>query len=171
MKVYKDHLARDYENFGTGGSCEAVWKITVFNVDPQPIMITWNCHGSVWHAYNGSGTGYSPTTVGWGQTTYVNPSAADWIAIEGALGRGDVVSFWGGSSGTVLQHSHTCRGSASQMYGANNEPSVDFTASPPATWKWYECSSKAYYDAVNATWRSIGYGYDFVREVRVHQKP
>jgi len=171
VKIYQDHLARDYANFETGGSCDTGWKVTTFNVEPQPVMSTWNCHGSVWHAYNGSGNGNSGSTVGWSQTFYFYPDATDWTNIESSLGRGDVVSFWGGSPGSyLLQHSHTCRGSSSQMYAANNEPSVNFDNNPPATWKWYECSSKEYFDAVNAA-SQTKWGFDFITLVRVHQKP
>ncbi len=171
VKIYEDHLGRDYANFETGGSCLSGWKVTTFNVDPQPSMGPWNCHGSVWHAYNGSGSGNSSSTVGWSPTPYPYPDATDWTDIESALDRGDVVSFWGGPPGyTLLQHSHTCRVSSSQMYGANNEPSVDFDNSPPATWKWDECSSKEYFDAVNAA-SQAKWGYDYIRLVKVHNKP
>ncbi len=171
VEVYEDHLARDYVTFGTGGSCSSVWAVTTFHVDPQPTMGTWNCHGSVKHAYDGSGNGYSGTTVGWTQTSYSNPSAADWATIGTSLGRGDVVSFWSGAPGSyTLQHSHTCRGSSSNMFGANNEPSVNFDNSPPATWKWYECTSKQYYDAVNSA-SQAKWGVDFLTLVIVHQKP
>lgn len=170
-KIYEDHLARDYANFETGGSCLATWYVETFNVDPKPGMSTWNCHGSVWHAYNGSGTGNSGSTVGWSQTPYPTPSTTDWTTIQSGLSRGDVVSFWSGSPGSYdLQHSHTCRGSSTNMYGANNEPSVDFDNTPPATWKWYECSSKDYYDAVNAASQSK-WGIDFLTLVIVHEKP
>jgi len=165
VKIYKDHLARDYVNFGTGGSCWEGWKVTTFNVDPQPTMSTWNCHGSVWHAYNGSGNGFSYSTVEWSVSEYPNPSSSDWTTIENELDRGDVVSFWsGGNPIYVLQHSHTCRGNSSNMYGANNEPAA------PATWKWYECSSKQYYDAVNDFYQS-GWGIHYLTKVKVHNKP
>lgn len=135
---------------------------------------TWNCHGSVWHAYNGSGTGNSGSTVGWSPTEYTDPNATDWTDIESALDRGDVVSFWHWMDAPYLywrlEHSHTCRGSSSQMYGANNEPSVDFGSSPPATWKWDECGSEEYYDAVNAA-SQAEWGIDYLGLVKVHNKP
>ena len=132
---------------------------------------SWNCHGSVWHAYNGSNDGNVDFTVGWSQTAYPDPDASDWTTIQSGLSRGDVVSFYSGSPGSyVLEHSHTCRGSSSQMYGANNEPSVDFDNTPPATWKWYECSSKAYYDAVNAA-SQTKWGVDYLTRVVVHEHP
>ena len=61
VKIYKDHLERDKTNFETGGSCLAGWKVTTFNVDPQPVMTKWNCHGSTRHHWNGSGNGLSDT--------------------------------------------------------------------------------------------------------------
>ncbi|NLA41852.1 MAG: hypothetical protein GX874_10685, partial [Smithella sp.] len=58
IKIYPDHLARDCANFGTGGYCVEVagvpWKVSTFNVHPQPTMNNWNCHGSTRHAYDGS---------------------------------------------------------------------------------------------------------------------
>jgi hypothetical protein len=168
LKVYTDHLARDFENFGTAISCLDNWSFTRFNVTIS-MGSTWNCHGSVRHAYNGSGNGYSGTTVGWTTTEYTPP--VDWATVQSSLSRGDVVSFYSGTSGSyVLQHSHTCRGAGTQMYGANNEPSVDFNNSPPATWQWYECSSQQYFDAVNIA-SQAQLGYDFLTRILVHDKP
>ena len=167
VKIYKDHLARDRENFGTGISCWGNWSFTAFNAT-IPMGNTWNCHGSVFHAYDGSGNGLSQTTVGWATTEYTAP--INWAAVTGSLSRGDVVSFysWDGAR-YVLQHSHTCLHGAT-MYGANNEPSVDFGATLPATWKWDECTSEQYFNAVNAA-SQAQMGIDFLRRILVHKKP
>jgi len=52
VKVYLDHLERDRENFGVGQSCKAgTWSTPFGNIKES----IWNCHGSVLHAYDGSG--------------------------------------------------------------------------------------------------------------------
>ena len=130
VKIYKDHLERDYVNFETGGSCDAGWKVTTFNVDPQPSMTKWNCHGSTNHACDGSGngssSGLSSVITGWNKDTFNDP--INWSSVQAVLDRGDVVAYYAGSS---LQHSATCINSTT-TWVANNEP-----VSGPETWKWY----------------------------------
>lgn len=170
VKMYQDHLARDRANFGTGISCESPWSFTRFGTTVS-MSNTWNCFGSVDHAYNGSGTGYvSSVNIpnGWTKTTYDAPiSAGDWAAINSALRRGYVVSFWSGSAvgGYTAQHAHTCI-SGTTMYGANNEPVINATGTP-ATWRWFETTSQIYFNNVNAAPRTSG----LLTRVVVHTKP
>ena len=131
VKIYKDHLERDKTNFETGGSCDVGWKVTTFNVDPQPVMIKWNCHGSTNHACDGSGNGnsggLSSVVTNWNKDTF-DVLPINWSNVLAVLDRGDVVAYYAGSS---LQHSATCINSTT-TWGANNEP-----VSGPETWKWY----------------------------------
>jgi hypothetical protein len=167
VKIYKDHLARDRDNFGIGGSCYNKWTFSAFKATVT-MLNTWNCHGSVRHAYDGSGNGYASSTVGWTTTEHTSP--IDWTVVAGMLSRGDVVSFYSGSPGNYrLEHSHTCL-QGSIMYGANNEPSVNFNNTPPAIWKWDECSSEQYFNAVNIE-SQAKLGYDYLTRILVHKKP
>jgi len=131
VKIYKDHLERDYANFGTGGSCLSGWKVTTFNVDPQPTMLMWNCHGSTNHACSGYGSGSSSDLSNeiksWDKDTF-DVLPINWSNVQAVLDRGDVVAYYAGSS---LQHSATCSNSTT-TWGANNEP-----VNGPETWKWY----------------------------------
>ncbi len=168
VRIYKDHLERDRENFGTGISCPKVGSFTAFNVTIT-MPNSWNCHGSVHHAYDGSGNGYALHTVAWPTFTEFT-SPINWSAVAAVLSPGDVVSFYSGTpENYVLQHSHTCLQGIT-MYGANNEPSVNFDHSPPATWKWDECASEQYFSAVNAA-SQAKWGIDFLTRIVVHHKP
>lgn len=155
LVIYRDHLGRDRSNFGTGISCgnpsnpTPSWYFTNYGA-----VITmgnvWNCFGSVWHAFNGTGNGWSIATVNW--TNYVEETApVNWSNITSNLSRGDVVVFYSGSPGNYqAQHTHTCL-SGTTMYGANNEPAIIWhQGSPFATWKWGECNSQQYFTNVNA---------------------
>jgi hypothetical protein len=167
IRIYEDHLARDRDNFGTGISCWENWSFTAFGTTIT-MANTWNCHGSVRHAYDGSGNGLSESTVGWTPTEFTPP--IDWIALSSALSRGDVVSFYSGSPGNYrLQHSHTCL-DGSTMYGANNEACADFASVPPATWRWDECTSEEYFNAVNAAFQEE-FGIDLLTRILLHDRP
>jgi hypothetical protein len=147
VKVYKDHLARDYENFLTGGPCAGPngWKVTTFNVNPQPTMSNWNCHGSTQHHYNGSGSGWvgAPDLLSLvsGATVKIEvpvthyPSGGGSHPPLGALNRGDIVAYLGANG--ELMHSQTCMGIGTDTYGANNEP-LAFPGYPGVSesWKW-----------------------------------
>jgi len=139
VKIYKDHLARDYANFETGGSCEPGWKVTTFNVDPQPVMSEWNCHGSTWHHWDGSGTGNMTTLppVGSPKKTVVVTHQAGGGGTHpplGTLNRGDIVVYYDVSGNKM--HSQTCTGSGTGTYGANNEPLPYPGAPSDQSWKW-----------------------------------
>jgi len=170
VKIYRDHLARDRENFGTGISCLGPWTFTRFGASIS-INNTWNCFGSVDHAYNGSRGGYVATVNipnGWSKTTYDAPiSAGDWTTINSSLSRGDVVSFWSSMAvgGYNAEHAHTCT-SGTTMYGANNEPVINSTGRP-ATWRWFETTSQTYFNNVNSSPRTSG----LLTRVVVHTRP
>ena len=156
VKVYKDHLARDYENFLTGGPCAGPtgWKVTTFNVDPQPTMANWNCHGSVRHAYEGV---YNSSSTGqpwlsWNVKNVVvvthDSAGAGTHPPLGPVARGDVISYFspngkpysppdiGDLSSWQMQHSQTCKEDPN-TYGANNEPKT-YPGAPGQgqSWKW-----------------------------------
>jgi hypothetical protein len=138
VKIYQDHLERDYANFGTGGSCVNNWKITTFNVNPQPVMGDWNCHGSTWHHWNGSGTGSMSTLppVGSPKKIVVVSHQAGGGGTHpplGTLNRGDIVAYY--QANGPLMHSQTCTGNGT-TYGANNEPLPYPGAPSDQSWKW-----------------------------------
>ena len=169
IKIYADHLARDRENFGTHISCYGPWSFTRLGATIN-MPTTWNCFGSVDHIYNGSGTGYVNSVNipnGWSKTTFDIPiSSSNWTSIESSLKRGDVVSFWSGSSaGFNAQHAHTCL-SGTTMYGANNEPVIT-NGLHPAIWRWFETTSQNYFNGVNTAPRTR----DLLSRVVVHKKP
>ena len=157
IMIYLDHLARDYANFGTDGNCAYPWNVTTFNVNPQPVMDTWNCHGSTNHAYNGTGNGNAGSIFAlvnnWAVKTVVvtthDSSGNGSHPNLGTLERGDVVAYFSPNGKPynppnisdlnywTLQHSQTCTGSGDETYGANNEP-VSFPGDPlqDQSWKW-----------------------------------
>jgi len=155
VKIYQDHLERDYANFETGGSCLDGWKVTTFNVNPQPVMTQWNCHGSTRHAYNGT---YNSSNTGQPWLSWsvkivvvtVHDSSGNGSHPDlGTLERGDVVAYFspngkpynppdiGDLSSWTMQHSQTCTSSGDETYGANNEPK-SFPGAPGEgqSWKW-----------------------------------
>ncbi len=133
-------MARDRDNFGTGGSCRNTWSFSKYGVTVT-MSGTWNCHGSTVHAYNGSGTGNANDTTlhgmvsGWTPQVYNAPIT--WSTLVSNLSRGDIVAFYASGS---LQHTHTCRQS-STMYGANNED-----VRGPETYIWAECTSERWWN-------------------------
>ena len=155
VKIYQDHLARDYANFGTGGSCVNNWKVTTFNVNPQPVMSNWNCHGSTRHAYNGTydSSNQGQPWLSWDVKTVVvtehDSSGNGSHPSLGTVGRGDVVGYFSPSgkpynppdiddlASWTMQHSQTCTDSGDETYGANNEPKT-YPGAPGQgqSWKW-----------------------------------
>jgi len=171
IKVYKDHLARDYDNFGTSRSCDTDWSFTKYGqlIDKQP---KWNCFGSIEHAYNGlkgAVVNSNFTFKGWSKTEYNLPQSDDWDKIEGSLSRGDVVAFISmdrNSLELITDHAHTCV-EGTTMYGANNEPK--YTDNGP-TWKWDTCTSRQYYNDVNSQYAEVHDHERFFRVI-VYDKP
>jgi len=154
VKIYEDHLARDYENFGTGISCSGNWQFTKFNVTIT-MGNTWNCHGSTSHAYNGT---YNSANVG---QPWLSWSVKKVVVVNhdsngngthdslGTLERGDVVAYFSPNGRPydppniadlpywVMQHSQTCIGNGTDTYGANNEPkSYPGAPGQGQSWKW-----------------------------------
>lgn len=170
IKIYRDHLDRDRDNFGVGISCDGSWRFTKYGTTITMATV-WNCFGSTDHIYNGSGTGYVGSVgvaSGWPRTVYSAPlSASDWTTINASLRRGDVVSFWSddGSGGFSAQHAHTSL-SGTTMYGANNEPAIR-SSGVPATWRWFETTSQTYFTNVNSHPRTR----NLLTRVIVHRKP
>jgi hypothetical protein len=161
IEIYEDHLARDYANFGTGIPCgPGDWTFEAYGI-PIEMNNGWNCHGSVWHAYDGSRNGSSGSTVNWPSPTVFVPPI-NWNTVVALLQRGDVVAFYSGSSLSYqLQHSHTCL-TGSTMYGANNK-----AASGPESWLWETCTSQDW-------WNTQGTGnppYPDCTLVVVYDKP
>ncbi len=144
VKIYQDHLARDYENFGTNISCDGKWTFTRFNVTIT-MDHRWNCHGSVKHAYDGSGTGRSATTVSW----TVTKTAGEGESL-GTLNRGDVIAYY--DKDGALMHSQTVL-SGTTTHGANNKP-------PPGgpgtqSWVWATSTAGEWALSVPATYKPI----------------
>ena len=56
------------------------------------------------------------------------------------------------------------------MWGANNEPVLNFQGQHPATWKWATTSSATYYSNVNAAYKAIT-GQDLLNGVILFKRP
>jgi hypothetical protein len=171
IEVYRDHLERDLQNFGQkiscGGPSNLTWAFVRYGrrfVMPH----SWNCFGSVWHAYDGTKDGAwngGLPTNGMTLAVYddVPQGTLDWSIITQDLARGDIVAFYRHdplTNSNTMQHAHTCLGSPLEMYGANNEPAWGrisitdptgrFQGWYGGTWRWWICSSQQYYERVNA---------------------
>ena len=154
LEVYRDHLERDHQNFGTGISCGFNWNFTRY---AQTISMgsTWNCHGSTRHCYDGT---YNDANTGQPWLSW-NVKAVVVVTHDsqgngthpglGTLERGDVVAYFSPNgmpynppniadlNGWVMQHSQTCTGNSTETYGANNEPKT-FPGAPGdgQSWEW-----------------------------------
>jgi hypothetical protein len=180
VKVYKDHLARDYENFAIGDSCDTGWKVRMFNVYPRPIMSRWNCHGGALHAYDGSedgSVGGKPhftddwTTVlveGTDRLTY--PFSTAVRSAIGGMHRGDVVTYHCTSKDGVYGpgHSATSIGGGT-TWGSNNGPLV-YDGGWHESWKWYETSAESCAADLRAHWPYAfpGWTMDYIM---IHRRP
>ena len=183
LEVYRDHLQRDYENFGTGIRCgdldmSAKWQFSRYGTTikmPQ----TWNCFGSVWHAFDGTHNGQATDvpSAGFSVSTYTHP--INWSSALAGLKRGDVVVFYHNDE---LQHAHTCMGSINQMYGANNQPLFNiitmgsgssFQGHFTGTWRWALTSSQQYYEKLNADYAGffINQTEPFLNKIKVYSHP
>ena len=190
LEVYRDHLERDFQNWGTGDDCGAetayvyYWTYSRYG-KKWHLFHSWNCFGSVWHAFDGTHDGYTTDipSAGFTVTTYDDP--IPWSTAVANLQRGDIVSFYIYDPGTgkaKLEHAHTCMGKSSQMYGANNEPtyggyirSDGYGHSAPywegGSWRWWLTSSKTYYDQLNAGYESMNPGEGkLLNRIKVHRK-
>ena len=171
IDVYQDYLELGRDNFGVGRSCNTGWKpVAKYGVTEAdlPAQSRWNCHGSTAYFANGNMNG--DTQVLPNASTVeekTEPDNAYWNSL--ILNRGDIVAFYSGgttSNPLKLQHSHTSMGNTI-MYGANNEPTINPQgASLPGTWKWHECTSREYYNAINSSWLGPG----FLTKIRILRK-
>jgi len=129
IKVYRDHLARDMDNFLDGMTCKEGDWITEFGT--IHMNHNWNCHGSVQHALDGNGNGYredSPPeeiVMTW-SNQWFNYSSGHFgdkaIKAINGLNRGDVVVYYGPSPwlvGNRYLHSATSIGGP-MTWGARN---------------------------------------------------
>jgi hypothetical protein len=182
LEVYRDHLERDYQNFGTGIKCGDIVASTPWSFQRYGGTVnmpsTWNCFGSVWHAYNGTGGGQAANVPSSGFTvsTYTHP--INWTSALAGLNRGDVVVFY---RGDTIQHAHTCMGGLDQMYGANNRPGLNIIVSGSGdnfqghftgTWRWDVTSSQQYYETVNADAAGffINASGPYLNKIKVYRK-
>lgn len=145
VKIYKDHLERDYENFGTGTSCKGpTWKFTRFGATIT-MKNRWNCHGGTLHVYDGRGNGSAdPSTIG---SLLAKAKLKKTVTVThttdgkgthpslGSLNRGDIIAYYIAKGD--LAHTQTCTGNGTDTYGANNVP-VKFPGRPflDEAWKW-----------------------------------
>ncbi|MCF7837484.1 MAG: hypothetical protein K9N49_02545 [Candidatus Marinimicrobia bacterium] len=182
LEVYRDHLERDYQNFNgnyCGNPYNASWTFERYGKNIT-MPSTWNCFGSVWHAYSGTGNGNFtgvPSSDFSIVVTHDNP--IDWNAALGGVVRGDFISFWQYDSATqteVLQHAATFINS-SQTYGANNFPGWGFVWRGGVswwgtTWQWWRTTPQAYYDNVNEDYGSHPDhdGEMLVNRIRIHKR-
>lgn len=148
IKIYKDHLARDRDNFGTGISCgtngSRAWDFT-YRGATNRMPNAWNCHGGTRHIYNGEGNGNTgPAGVDFlldsarlKKTVIVihTPTGGGNHPSLGPLVRGDIVAYF--TENGQLAHTQTCTGSNTETYGANNVP-VRFPGRPgrDEAWEW-----------------------------------
>lgn len=151
IKIYQDHLARDYDNFGVGIRTQGKWKFTKYGVTIWMANV-WNCHGGSYHIAVGK------TAAGSGNCSSGNMQALlDSYTIKkevqvthgelgngthpplGPLKRGDIVAYYaatGKSMADRLMHTQTCTGNGTETYGANNEPLTFPGNSECQSWKW-----------------------------------
>jgi len=189
LEVYRDHLERDYQNFGAGIECGApiytfYWPFSRYG---KTIWMpnSWNCFGSVWHSYDGTHGGSvndSVPSAGFSVSTYDDP--IPWSTALANIGRGDIVSFYTYNPVTnheTWQHAHTCLGSAAQMYGANNEPTYGLYGRSDGrgnsyvweggSFKWWITSSETYYTQINAGYQSVHPGAGLlINRIKVHRR-
>ena len=186
LEVYRDHLERDHQNFGTGISCGFNWNFTRY---AQTISMgsTWNCHGSTRHCYDGT---YNDANTGQPWLSW-NVKAVVVVTHDsqgngthpglGTLERGDVVAYFSPNgmpynppniadlNGWVMQHSQTCTGNSTETYGANNEPKT-FPGAPGDGQSWEWATSPAG-DWANHVWQPQLQGLYIPFIVVVFDKP
>jgi hypothetical protein len=140
IEVFKDHLARDYNNFGTDKTSKYQWQFEKYgtvitmpkNSCPKtPFEGTWNCFGSAKHAICGEGDGWLESTPinnvkyieNWSKIEYIPPfDATKWSTINNSIEHGDAVVFT--TINGYHQHIHVSIINYTKMYAANNEPTM-----------------------------------------------
>ena len=175
LKIYQDHLARDFDNFGVGISCAGAWTFTKFGATIT-MNGAWNCHGSVSHAFDGSGNGNSTFNVtppaGWttvkvdGTDELAYPFSAGVLTAINAMSRGDVVSYNDDTKGAG--HSATST-SGSSTWGGNNDmmfPGPIYGES----WRWAASTVTRCADNVHANWPKAFAGWN-LKFIKIHKRP
>jgi hypothetical protein len=109
---------------------------TKYGLTPR-ITSAWNCFGSVVHAYNNTGNGYSGADDSISGRTWIRtltkPANQTFSSNNiGSIQRGDVIFY---KMGSLKLHASTVIDATNKnTYGANNKtPTV-----LPWTWKWYK---------------------------------
>lgn len=169
LKIYKDHLERNRENFGVGTFCGAIdWPFNRFGVEVK-MKEDWNCHGSMVHSYDGTGdrfisasAGLPPEMANWplvGSVTIAesekygfddqgNPGTdvqpghfrAKFQTAGITLKHGDVLIYRRPLNNTI-DHSQMVR-TGSTTYGANN---LDPRSGDNGAWDWAEMEAGLYH--------------------------
>ncbi len=134
IMVYRDHLARDIDNFGTMQSCNTGTVSTPYgkNVSILNWQRCWNCFGSVQHACDGTGDGYiyPPEPPTQGGHSFTNGGVYPYSSITSAfinVRRGAVVGFFVRGCSVLKPgpqydwvHSAIFTGQDDLLWGANN---------------------------------------------------
>jgi hypothetical protein len=155
LEVYRDHLQRDRENFGTGISCAQNWTFARYGVT-VPMPNSWNCHGSTRHHYDGTGTGSAGNldfvVLTWTLKTEVQVNSGTHPPL-GPLNRGDVVVYY--ATNGALMHSQTCTGNGTETYGANNEVVPAPGTPQEQSWRWSTCVAGDWANNVPSPWAPV----------------
>lgn len=190
LEVYRDHLQRDIENFGQNicGSPQYdifFWPFQRYG-ETWHALRTWNCFGSVWHAYNGRGNGHRTTVPNFPVVYDESVPNIDWDVALNDVQRGDFISYW---RGDTMEHAATFINSTT-TYGANNRPtygfnmprgdgfghgSDDYNVSNNdwwmgTSWKWWYCLPQSYFNNINSD-KMLSTGEIYINRIKIHKKP
>ena len=185
--IYKDHLARDFTNFGCSQSCQTgTWFTPFGNIAICNDGGAWNCHGSALHAAKGSGNGWQaqPSFLSEDEWTIVlvdgSPripyradrsdhfSPAAHTAIDD-MHPGDIVTFHDEKKCDV-GHTATSIGGA-RTWGANNAPMTrlvgrdaqgEITIGWLESWMWAACDLYQSADDFHEHWPSVGWEMNYI---------
>jgi hypothetical protein len=176
--IYRDHLGRDKNNFGTGISCAGNWQFTAWGATIT-MSNTWNCHGGTKHAFDGSGNGSAQETPhftsGWatvqvdGTDVLTYPFSSNVLAAINAMTRGDVVTYHCSAKDAAYGpgHSATSLGGAA-TWGANNAAMV----SGPwrEAWKFDQATVTSTAADLSAHWPLAfpTWTFDYIK---IHKRP
>ena len=161
IRVYRDHLARDMENFGTVQSCSnGRWATPYGDIQMNITERTWNCHGSVQHAIDGTGSGNAGFPFGkvngWTLTNLYYPFNAGASNIINGLQRGNVVLYYGNSSSFNPPYIHSATSVGGSMtWGANNSALINGVES-------YRFARRTIYDVIDDFYKNLPRGHDVI---------
>lgn len=194
LEVYRDHLERDLQNFqpkGLNAYCgspkipDFYWSFPRYGIDKKActVRLTFNCFGSVWHAYNGSKAQSDAKALPKWKLTWAEDEPINWDNITSRAQRGDYITYCFRESSDLTpepKHAATFLDSIS-TFGANNEPTYDyhfrydecgrFSKWWGTPWIWWKTTPKDYYDKVNQTYQNHHPGELIVNHVRLYRKP